>query len=89
MLKPGGELRIADATSDATREEIDSFFDISQFPQFLKPPVTAVMRKWMFENAQPASFYREIAKNLGLPPESVRRVPGMPAFLVRVRKPNR
>ena len=31
----GGELCIADATSDATREEIDSFFDISQFPGIL------------------------------------------------------
>jgi len=87
VLKPGGELCIADATSDATREEIDSFFYISQFPRILRAPATAAMRTWMFANAQPASYYKGIADNVGLPPGSVGRVPDMPAFLIRARKP--
>jgi ubiquinone/menaquinone biosynthesis C-methylase UbiE len=87
VLKPGGELLVADATSDATREEVNNFYKISHFPGLLQQPVTAVLYQRMFRPARPVQTYAQIATQLGMPPGSVSHPSALPIFLFRTRKP--
>jgi ubiquinone/menaquinone biosynthesis C-methylase UbiE len=86
VLKPGGELLVADATSDASSQEIENFFEIAGFPNFLKKPVAGILSRRMFRPAKSVEFYREIATELHMPEGAVSQLPSMPAFLFRTRK---
>jgi ubiquinone/menaquinone biosynthesis C-methylase UbiE len=81
VLKSGGELLIADATSDSTLEEIKNFYDISNFPRLFKRPIVRVLNLRMFRPAHSVDFYQEIAEKLYMPPGTVSQLPTMPAFL--------
>ncbi len=87
VLKPGGDLLIADATSDATTPEVENFFEIAGFPSLLKKPVAAILSRRMFRPARSVESYRQIATELQMPEETVSHLPAMPAFLFRTRKP--
>ena len=87
VLKPGGELVIADATSDATREEVENFFEIMRFPGLLKKPVVAILLRGMFRPARSVEVYQQIAAELEMPAGTVSHIPSMPTFLFRTRKP--
>jgi ubiquinone/menaquinone biosynthesis C-methylase UbiE len=87
VLKPGGELLVADATSDATPQEVENFFAIARFPGLLKKPVAAMLYRRMFHPARPVQTYRQIAAELQMPEGTVSHLPSMPAFLFRTRKP--
>ena len=88
VLKPGGELLVADATSDATLQEVENFFAIARFPSLLKKPVVAILYRHMFRPARPVQTYRQIATELQMPEGTVSHLPSMPAFLFRTRKPS-
>ncbi len=87
VLKPGGELLIADATSDANLEEIKNFYKISNFPRFLQMPIVRILNMRMFRPAHSVDFYQQIAEKLHIPPGTVDQIATMPAFLFRTRKP--
>jgi ubiquinone/menaquinone biosynthesis C-methylase UbiE len=87
VLKPGGELLVADATSDATVEEVGNFYSIAGFPRIFRYPIGQVLLRKMFRPARPVAQYEEIAEQLRMPPGSVGKVPSMPVFLFRTRKP--
>jgi ubiquinone/menaquinone biosynthesis C-methylase UbiE len=87
VLKPGGELLVSDATSDATREQAENFYAIARFPKLFQKPVAAMLLFRMFRPALPVEFYRKIAAQLGMPQGTVSHLPGMPAFLFRTQKP--
>lgn len=87
VLKPGGELLIADATSDATREQVENFFEIMGFPSLIKKPVVAILLRGMFRPARPVEEYQQIAAELEMPEGTVSHLPSMPTFLFRTRKP--
>jgi ubiquinone/menaquinone biosynthesis C-methylase UbiE len=87
VLKPGGELLVSDATSDATTEEVENFFEIAGFPSLLKKPVAAILFRRMFRPARSVEAYRQIAAELQMPEATVSHLPSMPAFLFRTRKP--
>ena len=42
VLRPGGELLVSDATSDATLQEVHNFYSIAGLPNLLKKPVSAI-----------------------------------------------
>jgi len=88
VLKPGGDLLIADATSDATTQEVENFFEIAGFPSLLKKPVAAILSRRMFRPARSVETYRQIAAELQMPEGTVSHLPSMPAFLFRTRKPS-
>jgi ubiquinone/menaquinone biosynthesis C-methylase UbiE len=88
VLKPGGELLVADATSDATPEEVENFYAIAGFPRLLQKPVAALLYRRMFRPARAVLAYRQIADQLRMPPGTVGQVPSMPAFLFRTQKPS-
>jgi ubiquinone/menaquinone biosynthesis C-methylase UbiE len=88
VLKPGGELSIADATSDATRQEVENFYEIAGFPSLLKKPVAGILSRRMFRPARSVETYRQIAAELQMPEGTVSHLPSMPAFLFRTRKPS-
>lgn len=87
VLRPGGELLIADATSDATSQEIENFYEIAGFPNLLKKLVARVLSRRMFRPARSVESYRQIAAELQMPKGTVGHLPSMPAFLFRTRKP--
>lgn len=87
VLRPGGELLIADATSDASSEDAGNFFDMAELPGILKRPMVAVLMRRMFLPARPVETYRSIAEGVGMPPGTVRHMPSLPVFLFRTRKP--
>ena len=87
VLKPGGELLVADATSDATAQEVENFFEIAGFPSLLKKPVAGILYRRMFRPARSVESYRQIATELQMPKATVSHLPSMPAFLFRTRKP--
>jgi ubiquinone/menaquinone biosynthesis C-methylase UbiE len=87
VLKPGGELLVSDATSDATPEQVGNFFAIAGFPKIFQKPVTAILRQRMFRPARSVEFYKKIAAQLNMPEGTVSHLPNMPAFLFRTRKP--
>jgi ubiquinone/menaquinone biosynthesis C-methylase UbiE len=87
VLKPGGELLVADATSDATFEQVENFYAISGFPGLLKKPVSALLYQRMFRLARSVEEYRQIAEQLQMPHGTVSQLPSMPAFLFRTQKP--
>ncbi len=89
VLKPGGELLIADATSDATRDEVENFFEISGFPTILKKPAANLLEQRMFSPARSVNEYRNIAVALKMPEGTVSHLSSMPAFVFRTRKPSR
>ena len=88
VLKPEGELLIADATSDATTQEVENFFEIAGFPSLLKKPVAAILLRRMFRPARSVETYRQIAAELQMPEGTVSHLPSMPAFIFRTRKPS-
>jgi len=87
VLRPGGELLVADATSDASPDDVGNFFDFAELPGILKRPMVAVLLRRMFRPARPVETYRRIAQVIGMPPGTVSRVPSLPVFLFRTRKP--
>lgn len=87
VLKPGGELLVADATSDATPEQVENFYAIAGFPKIFKKPVVAMLYRRMFRPAHSLDFYSKIASQLNMPEGTVSHLPNMPAFLFRTRKP--
>lgn len=88
VLKSGGELLVADATSDATKQEVESFIEVAGFPSLLKKPVAGILSRRMFRPARPVRAYRQIAAELRMPEGTVSHLPSMPAFLFRTRKPS-
>jgi ubiquinone/menaquinone biosynthesis C-methylase UbiE len=87
VLRPGGELLVADATSDATKEEVINFYKISHFPSLLQKPITAILYSRMFRRACPMETYYRIADQLKMPQGTVSHLPSMPVFLFRTQKP--
>jgi len=87
VLKPGGELLIADATSDATRDEVVNFYRLMRFPRMLEKPLTGLMYRRLFRPAGGMETYRRIAARLGMPEGTVSRLPSIPIFFIRTRKP--
>lgn len=87
VLKPGGELLLTDSTSDASHEQVVSFYRIAGFPKLLEGPVVALVKRIIVKPARPMTVYREIAEQLKMPPGTVTFAPYMPAFLFRTRKP--
>lgn len=87
VLRPGGELLIADATSDATMDQIERFYDISGLPGLLKKPASIMLDRRMFRPSLSIKAYREMAGQVGLPTDAVGQLPSMPAFLIHTRKP--
>ena len=87
VLKPGGELLVADATSDATPEQVKNFYAIARFPRPLQKPVAGMLYQRMFQPARSVATYKQIAAQLQMPPGTVSHLPSMPAFLFRTRKP--
>jgi hypothetical protein len=81
-------LLVSDATSDATTEEVENFFEIAGFPSLLKKPVAAILSRRMFRPARSVEEYRLIAAELQMPEGTVSHLPSMPAFLFRTRKPS-
>ncbi len=86
-LMPGGELLIADATSDATLQEVHNFYSIAGLPNLVKKPISAILYRRMFKPARSLSTYHRIAVELQMPEGTVSQLPSMPAFLFRTRKP--
>ena len=87
VLKPGGELLVADATSDGTPEQVENFYAIAGFPRLFKKPVAAMLYQRMFRPARSVETYRQIAAQLEMPKGTVSHLPSMPAFLFRTQKP--
>jgi ubiquinone/menaquinone biosynthesis C-methylase UbiE len=87
VLKSGGEFLIADATSDATREQVENFYAIAGFPKIFQKPVAAILHQRMFRPARSIETYRQIAAQLKMPQGTVNQLPAMPAFLFRTQKP--
>jgi ubiquinone/menaquinone biosynthesis C-methylase UbiE len=87
VLRPGGELLVADATSDASPDDVGNFFDFAELPGILKRPMVAVLLRRMFRPARPVETYRRVAQAIGMPPGTVSRMPSLPVFLFRTRKP--
>jgi ubiquinone/menaquinone biosynthesis C-methylase UbiE len=87
VLKPGGELLVADATSDATLAQARNFYAISHFPPLLEKPVSAILYRLMFRTARSMAYYQDIAEGLHMPPETVQQMPSLPVFLFRTQKP--
>ena len=78
---------MADATSDATQEQVENFYAIARFPILFQKPVAAMLYRRMFRSARSVESYQQIAAQLQMPPGTVSHLPSMPAFLVRTRKP--
>lgn len=89
VLKVGGELLLTDSTSDATHEQIRSFYEMARFPRFLEKPIVAFLYRLMIKPARPMATYRQIAIQLDMPPGTVSLLPDAPAFLFRTQKPVR
>jgi ubiquinone/menaquinone biosynthesis C-methylase UbiE len=87
VLKPRGELLIADATSDATIQEVENFIEVAGFPSLLMKPITGILSRRMFQQARSVEEYRQVAAKLQMPEGTVSHLPSMPAFLFRTRKP--
>jgi len=88
VLRPGGDLLVADATSDATLQEVENFYAIARFPRLFQKPVAAMLYQRMFRPARSVETYRQIAAELQMPEGTVSHLPSMPAFLFRTRKPS-
>jgi ubiquinone/menaquinone biosynthesis C-methylase UbiE len=88
VLKPDGEFLVADATSDATQEQVENFFAIARFPSLFQKPVSRMLLRRMFRPARSIADYQQIANQLQMPEGTVSQLPGMPAFLFRAKKPN-
>ncbi len=82
-----GELLVADATSDATLEQVENFYTIARFPGLFRKPVTKLLYQRMFRPVLTIQAYQEIARQLKMPPETVRQVREMSAFVFRIQKP--
>jgi len=87
VLKSGGELLVADATSDATIEQVKNFYEIAHFPRLFQKPVAAMLYKRMFRPSRSVEFYNQIATQLQMPSGTASHLPSMPAFLFRTQKP--
>lgn len=87
VLKPGGELLVADATADATLEQVENFCAIARFPRLFQKPVATMLYQRMFRPARSMETYRQIAAQLQMPQGTVSQLPSMPAFLFRTQKP--
>ena len=87
VLKSGGELLVADATSDATPEQVENFYAIAGFPRVFKKPVAAILYQRMFCPARSLETYQQIAAQLEMPQGTVSHLHSMPAFLFRTQKP--
>ncbi|MCB9451250.1 MAG: class I SAM-dependent methyltransferase [Anaerolineaceae bacterium] len=88
VLKAGGELLLTDGTSDATRKQVLSFYEIAGFPNWLKSPAVALVSRLIVRPARPLAVYEEIATQLGMPAQTVTSPSYMPAFLFHTWKPS-
>ena len=86
VLKPEGELLVADATSDTTQEEVINFYRTSQFPRLLEKILAAVLYERMFRHASSMDTYEAIAAQLEMPQGTVSHMPNLPIFLFRTAK---
>lgn len=86
VLKPGGELLVADATSDTTMQQVRNFYELLHFPRLIEAPVAKLLYRRMFRPTRSISEYQEIAEALGLPPGTVSQMPLLPIFLFCARK---
>ncbi len=87
MLKPGGELFITDATSDASQEQVQNCYAIARFPRLLMKPVSGFLYRRMFHPSRSLETYRQVAAHLGLPTKTVSMLPAVAAFLFEAQKP--
>jgi ubiquinone/menaquinone biosynthesis C-methylase UbiE len=87
VLKSGGELLVADATSDATLQQVKNFYAIAHFPKLFQKPVAYMLHQRMFRPARSVEAYQQIAVQLHMPPGTVSQLLSMPAFLFRTQKP--
>ena len=87
VLKPKGELLVADATSDITKEQVINFYKISGFPRLFQGPMVATLSRRIFGSARPMETYHQIADQLGMPKGTVSHMAGDPTFLFRTQKP--
>ena len=87
VLKPGGELLVADATSDATPDQVENFYAIARFPRLFQKLVAGVLYQRMFGPAFSVEYYTQLAAQLHMPAGTVSHLPNMPAFLFRTQKP--
>lgn len=87
VLRPGGELLVADATSDATPEQVENFVAFAGLPQLLQRLLAGVLYERMFCPARSLDTYREVAAAVGMPPDTVSQLADLPTFLFRARKP--
>jgi ubiquinone/menaquinone biosynthesis C-methylase UbiE len=88
VLAPTGELLVADATSDATPQQVENFYAVAGFPGLLRKPVAAMLYRRMFRPALSVETYRQIAEQLRMPRGTVSQLPSMPAFIFRTQKPS-
>ena len=87
VLKPGGRLLVADATSDTTPEEVINFYRLSRFPRLFEKLITAILYERMFRPACPMETYYQIAVQLEMPKGTVSHLPSLPVFLFHTQKP--
>lgn len=87
VLGPGGELLVADATSDATLDQVENFIDVLGLPAVLKRRLARLLHRRLFQPARPVEAYRRIARDAGMPEGTVSHLPSLPVFLFRARKP--
>ena len=87
VLKPGGQLLVADATSDATKEEVVNFCRVAHFPRLFEKLITAIFYERMFRSACSMETYYQIATQLEMPQGTVSHLPSLPVFLFRTQKP--
>jgi ubiquinone/menaquinone biosynthesis C-methylase UbiE len=87
VLKPGGELLVADATSDATIRQVENFYTIARMPGLLKKPLSRLLYRRMFLPARPMNTYRQIAVQVGMPTGAVSQPEDLPIFVFRTKKP--
>jgi hypothetical protein len=84
VLKPGGELLVADATP----EQVGDFYTIVRFPTLFQKPVAAMLYQRMFRPSRSVETYQQIAAQSQMPQGTVSHLPSMSAFLFRTQKPH-
>ena len=79
---------MADATSDASHEQVENFIDVLNIPAIMKRGLAPLLHRRQFQPARPVETYRRIARQVGMPEGTVSRMPSLPVFLLRTRKPS-
>ncbi|MFN2199108.1 MAG: class I SAM-dependent methyltransferase [Anaerolineales bacterium] len=87
VLKPGGELLLADAISDVSLEDVENFYTVVGFPKPLKKLLAPILYQRLFRPTRPLAVYHQVAAQLDLPAGTVSRVPSLPTFVFHTQKP--